>query len=230
MAEDQPASWHPDPDDPSQLRYWDGSQWTDHRSPVGGNPVGPDPTMQMPVGETPAVGTTPGKKTSPLLYIGIPIAACVALLLVAGVIGAIAGSTDDEGDVLAASGPSTSSTEADTTEPATTSAPTTAPPTTTAAPTTAPPTTAPPTTAPPTTAAPEVPMPDVTCMNLQMAQDTIQTAGVFFSRSEDATGAGRRQVLDSNWIVVGQTPAPGALIGEGEAVLSVVKIGEPAPC
>ncbi len=25
--------WHPDPEDPAQVRYWDGAQWTEHRSP-----------------------------------------------------------------------------------------------------------------------------------------------------------------------------------------------------
>lgn len=73
-------------------------------------------------------------------------------------------------------------------------------------------------------------MPRVVCMNLQDAQDTIQNAGVFFSRSEDATGQGRRQVLDRNWIVVAQTPTAGSPVDEGEAVLSVVKIGEDSPC
>ena len=73
-------------------------------------------------------------------------------------------------------------------------------------------------------------MPDVTCMNLQLAQDTIQDAGVFYSRSEDATGRGRRQVLDRNWIVVSQTPEAGATIGEGDAILSVVKSDEPNDC
>ncbi len=83
----------------------------------------------------------------------------------------------------------------------------------------------------PTSSAPVlVPMPAVVCMNLQTAQNAIQAAGVFFSRSADATGAGRMQVLDSNWIVVGQQPSPGALVGEGDAVLSVVKIGEPNNC
>ena len=73
-------------------------------------------------------------------------------------------------------------------------------------------------------------MPDVMCMNLQQAQDTIQESGVWLSLSEDATGQGRMQLLDSNWQVVGQNPAPGTLIGEGDAVLSVVKYGEPSPC
>nr|WP_308192448.1 PASTA domain-containing protein [Gordonia sp. 'Campus'] len=73
-------------------------------------------------------------------------------------------------------------------------------------------------------------MPNVVCMNLQAAQNAIQSAGVFFSRSEDATGRGRSQMVDSNWIVVGQTPSPGTPFTEGEAVLSAVKIGEPNPC
>ena len=46
---------------------------------------------------------------------------------------------------------------------------------------------------------PPVLMPDVVCMSLQDAQDTIQSAGVFFSRSDDATGDGRMQVVDDNW-------------------------------
>ncbi|MGW0638870.1 PASTA domain-containing protein [Nocardia salmonicida] len=67
-------------------------------------------------------------------------------------------------------------------------------------------------------------------MNLQEAQNTIQAAGVFFSRSTDASGRGRAQVMDRNWTVVAQEPAPGTLIGEGEAVLSVVKNEEPNQC
>jgi hypothetical protein len=73
-------------------------------------------------------------------------------------------------------------------------------------------------------------MPAVVCMNLQAAQNLIQEHGVFFSRSEDATGQGRMQINDRNWIVVAQRPEPGAVIGEGEAVLSVVKLDEPNAC
>lgn len=73
-------------------------------------------------------------------------------------------------------------------------------------------------------------MPNVVCMNLQAAQDLIQQAGVFYSRSEDATGAGRMQILDRNWVVVAQTPAVGVPIGEGDAVLSAVKKGESGDC
>src|SRR3954469_10556032 len=30
-----PAGWYAGPQDATQLRYWDGSQWTEHRSPRG---------------------------------------------------------------------------------------------------------------------------------------------------------------------------------------------------
>lgn len=69
-------------------------------------------------------------------------------------------------------------------------------------------------------------MPDVVGMDLQDAQDTIQDAGVSYSRSEDATGEGRSQIVDRNWTVVRQEPAPGAAIGEGEPLLHVVKDDE----
>ncbi|MFK7917194.1 MAG: PASTA domain-containing protein [Ilumatobacter sp.] len=73
-------------------------------------------------------------------------------------------------------------------------------------------------------------MPDVVCMGLQRAQDEIQDRGVFFSKSVDATGEGRRQLWDRNWIVVSQDPEAGEPIGENEAVLSVVKTDEDNPC
>ena len=73
-------------------------------------------------------------------------------------------------------------------------------------------------------------MPDVVCMDLQAAQNEIQDHGVFFSKSEDASGKGRRQLWDRNWVVVEQSPAPGEPIGEREAVLSVVKDGEESSC
>lgn len=30
-----PAGWHPDPELPATQRYWDGSQWTEQRAPLG---------------------------------------------------------------------------------------------------------------------------------------------------------------------------------------------------
>ncbi len=33
-----PPDWYPDPEDPTQNRYWDGTAWTDHRRPVETQP------------------------------------------------------------------------------------------------------------------------------------------------------------------------------------------------
>lgn len=73
-------------------------------------------------------------------------------------------------------------------------------------------------------------MPDLVCYDLQDAQDEIQDRGVFFSRSEDASGEGRRQLWDRNWVVVDQDPAPDTPIGEGDAVLYVLKDDEDHGC
>jgi len=103
---------------------------------------------------------------------------------------------------------------------------------------------APPTTgaAPPTTEVVEIAapqpepeavavMPDIPCgTDLQLAQDMVQEAGVFFSRSVDATGQGRYQVMDRNWTVVESQPPAGTPIGEDEAVFHVVKDDEFTGC
>ena len=35
------ANWYPDPSDPGQLRYWDGTQWTANVAPVRAGSMGP---------------------------------------------------------------------------------------------------------------------------------------------------------------------------------------------
>lgn len=190
---------------------------------------------------TPASGPgSPGKWWQRKVSV-LPVWGWMAVgLLGIGVIGAAAGGNKDAATVAPVS----------TNVPVETSAPATAPTTAVAVSATLAPTTLPPTTLPATTAAPlTVPattdgglnpfggnspedalMPDVMCMNLQEAQNEIQDHGVFFSRSEDATGQSRNQIIDSNWQVVGQSPEAGTPIGEFEAVLFVVKYGEPSPC
>lgn len=87
--------------------------------------------------------------------------------------------------------------------------------------------------APTTAPAPEpvAVMPDIACgTDLQLAQDLVQEAGIFFSRSEDATGQDRSQVMDRNWTVVAAEPPAGTPIGEDEAVFYVVKDEEFSGC
>nr|WP_090276719.1 DUF2510 domain-containing protein [Mycolicibacterium komanii]CRL70188.1 Mpr protein [Mycolicibacterium komanii] len=88
-----PAGWYPDPNDSGGQRYWDGSTWTEHRSP--------DPASQ-PAAPPP----TPDNRR---LLTGC-LAACGALLLIlilAVVYGAFLNDTDD----IAATATSTVSTE-----------------------------------------------------------------------------------------------------------------------
>ena len=51
------GQWHPDPTGRHQLRYWDGSAWTDHVS--NGGATSTDPLHPIVVPVTPAVVTTP---------------------------------------------------------------------------------------------------------------------------------------------------------------------------
>lgn len=77
-------------------------------------------------------------------------------------------------------------------------------------------------------------MPDLVGANLQDAQNAVQRLGIFFSVSHDLLGT-RNQVLDSNWKVCSQTPAPGTRIAgetsafEGTFDFGVVKLTEDCP-
>lgn len=41
MSDLPPANWYPDPEVPGQQRYWDGTQWTEHRAPGAGAATSP---------------------------------------------------------------------------------------------------------------------------------------------------------------------------------------------
>ena len=106
-------------------------------------------------------------------------------------------------------------------------APATTAPTTT---TTTAPATAPPTTTAPTTRAPQssgIEVPDVVGLDHQLAQDTLQSAGLYNLVEEDATGQGRALLFDRNWVVVRQAPAAGSKVDAGaQVLLESKKIGE----
>jgi len=70
-------------------------------------------------------------------------------------------------------------------------------------------------------------VPGVVCMELQAAQDKLQEAGFLLLSSDDALGD-RRQILDRDWVVIGQSPGPGRLaLPTTRVTLTVVKYGEP---
>lgn len=52
MSDLPPANWYPDPEVPGQQRYWDGTQWTEHRAPG----AGAQPTQDTGPGGAPAWG------------------------------------------------------------------------------------------------------------------------------------------------------------------------------
>ena len=48
-----PAGWYPDPDGSGGQRYWDGSEWTEHRAPATPEPAEPPATTEPPGSEQP---------------------------------------------------------------------------------------------------------------------------------------------------------------------------------
>lgn len=199
-------------------------------------PPPPPPPPPLP-GPTPPEGrwyhrAWAGFRSWPL-WLQIPVGVFVVLFLLGLVSSPFV--EEDDPDTLTATTSATTATptterSTTTTEATTTTTETTEPPTTAS---TEPPTTAAPetTTTVTTMASPQAVMPVVPCgTNLQDAQDLVQDAGAFLSRSEDATGQGRNQVMDRNWTVIAQSPPPGTPIGEGDAVFQVVRNEEFAGC
>jgi beta-lactam-binding protein with PASTA domain len=73
-------------------------------------------------------------------------------------------------------------------------------------------------------------MPAVVGMNLQDAQDKLQSQGSFLLTQTDATGLDRFQVDDDNWKVCFQKPAPGTTVKLSRLVeLGAVKLDEQCP-
>jgi predicted small lipoprotein YifL len=76
-------------------------------------------------------------------------------------------------------------------------------------------------------------MPNEVGNNLQAAQDAVQAASgnpLYFSSSEDATGQSRFQILDADWQVCSQDPAPGSIVQQGaDVTFFVVRLTENCP-
>jgi hypothetical protein len=61
-------------------------------------------------------------------------------------------------------------------------------------------------------------VPDVVGLDHQLAQDTMQAAGLYILAEEDATGAGRMLLWDRNWTVVAQDPPSGTMVDENTTI------------
>lgn len=81
-----PAGWYPDPDGSGGQRYWDGSGWTEHRSPAAPEPAEPGddhigahraPEHAPSEQATSVIRTTPRDEPTPPTYgeLGVPQAA-----------------------------------------------------------------------------------------------------------------------------------------------------------
>ena len=70
-------------------------------------------------------------------------------------------------------------------------------------------------------------MPKVVGMNLQLAQDLLQSKGSYIMDQEDFKGLGRFQLVDSNWKVCTQSPSAGKKVPISTLVtLASVKLTE----
>jgi beta-lactam-binding protein with PASTA domain len=64
----------------------------------------------------------------------------------------------------------------------------------------------------------KVTVPNVVGKDHQLAQDTMQAAGLYALEEEDATGQGRVLLFDRNWTVVRQSPKAGTKVSEDQTI------------
>jgi hypothetical protein len=205
MTEQAPAGWYPQPD--GTQRYWDGQQWTDHNAPMTAQPA----EVSQPVAVAqPAEVSQPVAVAQPAAPSGAaPVPGLVSdaparpwwkmkrfiipAVAVAGIIGiSVAANAGGGGTPVAQ--PSTTPSQTPAVEQSST---------------------------PDATVAATFVMPDVVGANLQEAQDSLQALGSYLMDQTDASGAGRAQLVDSNWKVCTQEPVAGTEV----AVDAMVKLG-----
>lgn len=61
-------------------------------------------------------------------------------------------------------------------------------------------------------------VPNLVGADHQLAQDTLQSVGLYLIAEEDCTGQDRILIWDRNWTVVEQDPPPGTLVSEDTTV------------
>ena len=116
-----PAGWHPDPKDPTLLRYWDGTQWTEQRAARIASPGGPAthlPTSPPPAaaqltkrtawGDTssPRQGSPSASAKGPRRWIGV-VAASGILVAISALVVFLTTGANNGSNVSSANGRST---------------------------------------------------------------------------------------------------------------------------
>jgi beta-lactam-binding protein with PASTA domain len=69
----------------------------------------------------------------------------------------------------------------------------------------------------------EIVVPDAVGKNYQQAQDLWRAAGLIVMPADDATGANRIPILDSNWYVVAQSPAAGSKVAYNSEITATIR-------
>lgn len=64
----------------------------------------------------------------------------------------------------------------------------------------------------------KITVPNEVGKNHQAAQDDMQAHGLYNLSEKDATGQGRMLILDRNWKVVSQSPAPGTKVADDATI------------
>ncbi|GAA5153416.1 hypothetical protein GCM10023340_35430 [Nocardioides marinquilinus] len=249
MATLEPG-WYPDPEAHGFLRYWDGVTWTLSRVPAqeAGSAApyppfpGPDKAGYSDVRTSP-VPVGPGQQTPSPWYLRKPFVAAAVVVGLLSIGAAIGNGSDEQDTKEPGKTEQAAATEQRQGSPNTLKATTSesdgvAPVDVEAA-------------EPAKSAKPGGPvgrgqvggqsnaggdsfaLPDETGKNLQAAQDDVQAvSGIpfFVTFSEDASGEGRAQILDSGWQVCSQQPAAGTMVSvEDDITFFVVRVSESCP-
>ena len=234
------AGWYPQPD--GQQRYWDGQQWTENFAP-GVTPDTPtDVLPETPNGVFPETPTgAPSETHLPAArrnwFLRHKILTAIGAVLLLGIISSLANGGGTKSDQVAAIDQVATSTapaqtvadkaaadqavldQAAADKAAAAQAVVDKAAADKAAADLA------------ASSAPEVfKMPSLVGQNLQLSQDQLQALGSYLMDQTDAAGLNRLQVLDSNWQVCAQSPAPGKTVPvDTMVVLSSVKLAERCP-
>lgn len=240
MTSTQPG-WYPDPHAHGQLRYWDGQRFTDTQPGVDPTKTIPMYAAERPLSPAPSPTTTEWYQRKPVV-IGV---AAVALVAIGAALGGGSGSSADQDDAPPAAAAEGSTVDlADqpvepiepvepVEEPAAVETPTAADEAAEPAPAKASKKPRVQVGSAPAASGDTFVLPDETGKVLQAAQDDVQAVSgnpFYFTSSEDATGEGRFQVLDSGWQVCSQSPAAGTQVdADSDIIFYVVRVEESCP-